>query len=258
MKKRPPEAVEPRRYSYRQTFVQVDYPLMLQGKEVPGFRVRGEPVTIATALPEVPPLTQEQKQRIIEETHVKFLTTDDWHAIDNALCRYVVDVRQTREGDYDEICASLEKVRSCALAFSESVTHKNKADTLAINRLYKVAGEEIYGRISAVVAETTRQIDKTLEGIQEERLLPKPDPLLGFVSAIRNIFTARGVSFTCPKANKDYAAPRPSQAQTFMRSVLSELPEEFQRRNIGIGSKSAFMADTARALSRSTKTGSSS
>ena len=257
MKRRPPDAVEPR-YAYRQTFVQVDRPFMLHGKEVPGLRVRSDPVTIATALPEVPPLTQEQKQRIIEETHVKFLTTDDWHAIDNALCRYVVDVRQTREGDYDEICARLEKVRSCALAFSESVTHKNKADTLAINRLFKVAGEEIYGRISAVVAETTRQIDKTLESAQQERLLPKPDPLLGFVSAIRDIFTARGVSFTCPKANKDYAAPRASQAQTFMRSMLSGLPEEFQPRNIGVGSKSAFMADTARALSRSTKTGRSS
>ena len=139
-------------------------------------------------------------------------------------------MRQTREGDYDEICARLEKDRACALAFRESVTHKNKADTLAIIRLFKVAGEEIYGRISTVVAETARQIDKTLEGIQQERLLPKPDPLRGFVTAIRNIFAARGVSFTCPKANKDYADPRPSQAQTFMRSVLSRLPEEFQPR----------------------------
>ena len=64
MKRRPPEAVKPRRYSYRQTFIPVDRPFMLQGKEVPGLRVRGEPVTIATALPEVPPLTEQEKGKL--------------------------------------------------------------------------------------------------------------------------------------------------------------------------------------------------
>jgi hypothetical protein len=175
MKRRPPEAVEPR-YSYRQAFIQVDRPFMHQGKEIPGLRVRADPVKIATPLPEVTPLTRQEQQGIFEESGVNFLTADDWHTINDALCRYVLAVRQTREGDYDEICKRLNTIKARASAFMESVTHKDKADALAINRLFKVAGEEIYGQIAAVVAETTRQVDKTLSSIQQERLLPKPDP----------------------------------------------------------------------------------
>ena len=222
---------------------------------MPGFRIRAEPLTICVPLPEVSPLTQQEREQIKKESDVNFLTEGDWRVIDNALCRYVLDLRQTREGNYDEISEVLKKIGKSASAFMASVTHKNEAEALAINRLNKAAGEELYGRIADVVSQATMGVNKALEGIKQELLLSKPDPLCGLVTAHREIFVVRGVPFACPKANDDYAKPKLSLAQKFMRSVLSKLPKEFQPNSIKNGSEAAFMANTARALSRSTKTG---
>jgi hypothetical protein len=237
-KRRPSDAVQSNNYEY-----------------IPRI-IAGEVVHIAVPLPEVPLLTQRQKDTIVQESGINFLSDTDWDHIHLALHRYALDVRRSREGDYDEICAKLKRIKDCALAFIESVTYKNATDTLAINWLYKVAGEEIYGRISAVVAETARRVEKTLEDIQQERLLPNPDPLGGLVEVVQNVFGARGVDCRFPKA-KDHAEPRPSQAQRFIWSLLSKLPKEFQPDNIGIAPTAAFQADTARAHRRK-KTGRSS
>ena len=225
MKKRPPDAVKPRRYEYRRAAVLFKQPIEIPA--VPGLMRAGELVTIATPLPEIPPLTPQQKEQIAKKSDVNFLTPKDWHKIDLALHQYIMDVRKTREGDYDQIIAQLNKIKASALALIESVT-VDELSELALNRFFKVAGEEIYGRVSAVVAEAVKNVEKVLVDIQCEQTLPKVHPLHGFVKNIKEIFERRGVNFTCPKAkDENYSDPKPSRAQTFMRLALSELPREF-------------------------------
>ena len=143
-------------------------------------------------------------------------------------------MRRTREGDYDDIINRIKKVKARALALIDSVTPQDELGALSLNRLFKASGEEIYGRISEVVAETARAVDKTLEDIQKEQSLPKADPLCGFMHEIKAIFSSHGVRFTCPKAKDDnYQNPKLSQAQALIRLALSCLPKESQPSNLG-------------------------